>query len=74
MVFTELMNTTPMKYVRTRRCQLAQELLASIDLPISRIAELVGYEDQYIFSRAFKTTTGVSPSAARQHYLDMLNR
>lgn len=39
----------------------AQALLQSLDLPLSAVAQGLGYSDQATFSRAFKEWTAVSP-------------
>jgi two-component system response regulator YesN len=43
------------------RIQKAIAMMSSSPLKIYEIAELVGYSNQYYFSRAFKKITGVSP-------------
>jgi AraC-like DNA-binding protein len=49
------------------REQRALELLCKSDLPMARIAELVGYEEQSSFSRACLRWFGRPPSDVRQH-------
>ena len=51
-----------MKY----RVSKAKDLLKLTDLSISEIAEAVGYQDHFYFSRVFKKTTAQSPSAYRK--------
>lgn len=48
------------------RIQKAMEMIASSPLKIYEIAELVGYSNQYYFSRAFKKVTGYSPVRFRE--------
>ncbi len=48
------------------RQTLAQDWLRRTDMPISRIAELLGYRDPANFGRAFRRWTGVSPGAMRR--------
>ncbi len=45
------------------RMNRAQSLLQSGEHNISEVADIVGYSDIYYFSRLFKKTTGVPPSA-----------
>ena len=47
------------------RVNRAELLLAHPGMPLSQIAEAVGFQDQFAFSRFFKKTTGVSPSQYR---------
>ncbi|WP_172200548.1 AraC family transcriptional regulator [Saccharibacillus qingshengii] len=62
--FKKQMGTTPMNYVQHKRIELARRLLISSDMGISLIADRVGMDPAH-FSRTFKKTTGVSPSAYR---------
>jgi YesN/AraC family two-component response regulator len=54
------MGVTPSEFLRDIRIAKAKELLL-IDLPVSIVAESVGYLDQFYFSKLFKKETGVSP-------------
>jgi AraC-like DNA-binding protein len=47
------------------RCDLAQRYLRENDLPISKIAWLLGYQDSGGFTHAFKRWTGRTPREAR---------
>jgi len=59
---------TPINYLLNRRIGEAQRLLLSTMLPISRIAELVGFANINHFSGAFKKRVGMAPSRYRQDY------
>ncbi|SMO44490.1 AraC family transcriptional regulator [Paracoccus laeviglucosivorans] len=48
------------------RARLAQELLLRRDLPIKRVAHMVGYRSESSFSRAFRSWTGLTPLEYRQ--------
>ncbi|TVR95006.1 MAG: AraC family transcriptional regulator [Wenzhouxiangellaceae bacterium] len=48
------------------RLTLARDWLQRTDMPISRIAELLGYGDTANFGRAFRRWTGSSPGALRR--------
>jgi AraC-like DNA-binding protein len=54
------------------RCDLAKRYLREEDLPISKIAWLLGYQDVSGFTHAFKRWTGKTPREARaqekEHY------
>lgn len=45
----------------------AQELLRQTDESIEKIAELVGYNDYFYFTKVFKKATGISPSSFRRN-------
>lgn len=53
-------------FVLKKRIALAQRLLFDMNLRISEIATLVGYNDVYQFSKQFKKQNGVSPRQYRQ--------
>jgi AraC-like DNA-binding protein len=52
--------------LRNLRCDLAKRHLADEDLPISKIAWLLGYKDISAFTNAFKRWTGSPPAAVRK--------
>lgn len=64
--FQLLMNNSPVKYFLEIKVQYACKLLDSTGLNIKTISKTVGYEDQYYFSRLFKSTMGLSPTQYRQ--------
>lgn len=53
---------TPIKYHEKLRIEKAKNLLLSTALSVSEIAEALGFDNLYVFSRYFKRGTGVSPS------------
>ncbi len=57
---------TPMEYVRSRRLQMALELLRGSPLPIGEIAHCVGYSSQSAFAAAILREFGCSPRQLRQ--------
>ena len=63
--FTELVGTSPMRYLRQLRIRQAERLLRSTGLPIASVAAKVGFDDPFHFSRIFKRATGASPSFSR---------
>ncbi len=67
-VFTKRTGITPKQYIDQIKIKRASELLCSTRLQVNRIADALGYRDQYHFSRRFKSLTGMSPSSYRQHY------
>ena len=64
--FKETCGYSPRQYLLRRRIGEAQNLLISTDLPIARIAELVGYETQNYFDQQFSKHTGMAPRKFRQ--------
>lgn len=61
-IFTKYIGENPSKYLITLRINEAKRLLLNNkDLKVKEIGQLVGYEDQFYFSRLFKNVTGKSP-------------
>jgi two-component system response regulator YesN len=54
-----------MEYVIDHRIEKAKQLLGQEDARSSEIAEKVGYDNPYYFSRIFKKYTGLTPSEYR---------
>lgn len=63
--FQQLMFKSPVKYFLEMKVQYACKLLDSTNMNIKNIAITIGYEDQYYFSRLFKSTMGLSPTQYR---------
>ncbi len=57
---------TLLNYTQTRKIEQATRLLRDDALPIGVIAELLGFEDIYYFSRVYKQVMGHSPLAQRR--------
>ena len=55
------------EYVSQKRIERAKLMLAYTDLPVVRIAREVNFLPNY-FSRVFKSTTGLTPTAYREQY------
>lgn len=53
-------------YIRVSRMQKAKELLAEDKLPVSAVAERVGYIDVGYFTKVFKKYEGCTPTAYRK--------
>lgn len=65
--FTKAVGESPMKYLTRWRMQRASMLLLdNPDMPLNEIATQVGYSSPFIFSRAFKRYTGLSPRHYRE--------
>jgi len=64
-VFTGATGCSPVRFLRNLRLRLAQQLLISTGEPVKAVARRCGYEDVFVFSKAFKRDTGLSPSTYR---------
>lgn len=65
-LFKRRTSLSPMAYFIQRKMRKACELLARTDLSVKDIAENLGYEDPYYFSRLFKKIQGCSPIHYRE--------
>lgn len=64
-VFSKCEDTTPSKYIRNFRMNIAKQMLRA-DANIDAIAAAVGYTDPFHFSKSFKQAVGMSPSEYRK--------
>jgi len=58
---------TPIKYILTKRIDLAKSLLESTDMPINSVMERVGFDDASYFSKTFKKMVGYFPKGYREN-------
>ncbi len=65
-MFKAAFGTTPSKYHQLMRIEKARELIQFTDIPLTRIAEMCGYQSIHAFSLTFKKTEGVKPSFYRR--------
>lgn len=65
-LFKKYTNKRPIDYLIDYRINKALELLKTTDLLICEVAERVGYQDPFYFSRLFKRHTSIAPTAIRQ--------
>ncbi len=65
--FKELVGESPMQYVAWWRMNMALTWLKEKNVPLSELADRLGYQSEAAFSRAFKRFIGVSPGAVRRH-------
>jgi AraC family transcriptional regulator of arabinose operon len=63
--FKRLVGTSPMSHFTALRMQHACLLLKSTSMSVKEIASEVGYYDPQYFSRVFKSTNQVAPTAYR---------
>ena len=59
--FKELLGQTPLEYVTEWRMQKAIQLLQQPDKKLLEVAQLVGYNSDAAFSKAFKRVVGIPP-------------
>jgi AraC-like DNA-binding protein len=64
--FIRLVGMPPMHYLANWRMQVATDKLRNTHASLAQIADLVGYESEAAFSRAFKKTFGVAPATWRR--------
>ena len=60
-LFAEHIGMGPMEYYASLKISRAKKLLLD-GVPVSKIADMLGYSSIHIFSRAFKKAVGVSPT------------
>lgn len=73
-LFKTLTGDSPMSWFIRARMRYAAERLESSDFPIKQIAMDLGYEDQFYFSRLFKSVYGLAPSMYRAQTKPMCDR
>lgn len=62
----ESLSMTFSDYIVSLRMQKARELLRDESKSIEQIAEMVGYNDYFYFTKVFKKSQGISPSKYRK--------
>ncbi len=64
--FIRLIGAPPMHYLASWRMQVATQKLRNTSASLAQVAELVGYESEAAFSRAFKKAFGAAPATWRR--------
>jgi AraC-like DNA-binding protein len=64
--FKRISGDTPAHYLTKLRIQRAMDMLRRADDNLEKVAEAVGYNDVFVFSKAFKRIQGLSPKAFRK--------
>lgn len=67
-LFAKCEGVSIFEFISERRIEVAKSLIAADYLPISTVAERVGFLDHNYFSRTFKHYVGMSPSDYRKIY------
>ncbi len=68
--FANAYGSGPMELLRDLRMRRAATLLRDTDLPVKRIAEMVGFTSRSAFTRTFEAKTGQSPRTFRTSVLE----
>jgi AraC-like DNA-binding protein len=64
--FTETIGQPPLAYLTWWRMMKASQLLQESDIPLSAVAQRVGYSSEYALSKAFRREFEVAPGAHRK--------
>jgi AraC-like DNA-binding protein len=64
--FIRLIGMPPMHYLASWRMQVATEKLRTTSASLAQVAEVVGYDSEAAFSRAFKKAFGTAPATWRR--------
>lgn len=64
--FSELVGTTPIKYLNDIRLKISCQMLISTDMSVTDISISCGFYDSLYFSRVFRKKYGISPSEYRK--------
>ena len=67
-IFKQSFGIAPRTWILQQRMQRAAVMLLENDAPIQNIADDIGYQDPFIFSRQFKQIHGVSPKIYRSKH------
>lgn len=65
-IFTRHKGESPVRFLTSLRIKEAKKLLAMTEESVARVGELVGYPDQFYFSRTFRKETGMNPTEYRR--------
>lgn len=64
--FTRLIGVAPMRYLANWRMQVAAQKLRDTSARLTQVADMVGYDSEAAFSRAFKKRFGKAPATWRR--------
>jgi len=69
-IFRQATGSSPVDWLRRERISLAKRRLQETEDPVKSVADQVGYNSPFFFSRDFKRYTGLSPSEfrAQEHH------
>lgn len=67
-LFSQHLNMSPQAFLTSAKIMNARELLTASSIPVADVAAASGYQNPFAFSRAFKKSTGMTPSEYRNKY------
>ena len=65
-IFKDETGSSFVSYINKVRVDVSRELLLDLAVPLTDIANLVGFEEQSYYTKVFKKITGVTPGSYRQ--------
>lgn len=68
-LFRQHLGISPGQFILRKKTERAAELLTATSMPVSAIAEALGFASQFYFSNFFKKQTGMTPSQYRTVYM-----
>jgi AraC-like DNA-binding protein len=72
-LFSSFMGMPPMRYFARLKIEAARAMLSSTNLHVCDIADKLGFDSQFSFSRAFRHATGISPTDYRGRFLQKVD-
>jgi AraC-like DNA-binding protein len=66
--FIRLIGMPPMHYLASWRMQVAMQKLRNTSASLAQVADMIGYESEAAFSRAFKKAVGTAPATWRRSH------
>jgi len=66
--FIRLIGVPPMHYLANWRMQVAMQKLRDTSASLAQVADMVGYESEAAFSRAFRKAVGTAPARWRRSH------
>ena len=67
-IFSDRFNMSIKQYITQKKLRYAKKLLSSTELTIKEVANGVGYDDVFAFSKAFKQYYNISPSKLKKRW------
>ena len=66
--FRENFGTTPLQYIQNYRMKMAKRLIKQGNIPVSKVAQMVGFPDSNYFGRCFRKHFDCTPSQMAKKY------
>ena len=68
-LFAKYLHISPAKYFNKLKIERAKDLMRGTNMRVKQIADAIGFQNAYYFSRLFRKTEGITPTA----YITKLN-